>query len=263
MIPRNAQPNLGVCPPRQPGFGGKQEDLNPPKPGEPGYVPPGGGSGGGGPPAGGPPWDFHSQINELQPLCCHGLDQPLVTAVILRLLEVHFAQPGTIMDPLLKGVLWTPDVTTSKIRIATNLQVSQVQAGMLPALIVRRGAFTSERKVTNDLNEATAAEQHAGEEQFVRWVKGTHMIYCVANTDGISDAYATEVFDFLTYLTPAIRSYLPFDDFEINGADEPTPLEELGNIVGVGVRINYIYQYGWSLSKIAPRFKIYANGTPF
>lgn len=176
----------------------------------------------------------------------------MVTAVVMQILMNHFSSPSLIFTESLQQYIWTPNATTTKMRIAQNTTFDASVSGMLPALIVKRGDIKAERRVMGDRYLVDSLQ---GISTFVRFHTGTHTVFCVAETDGEAEDLSLEVFDILNFLSPPIVEILPFHDFQIVGIGELGVLEELGNKIGVPVTIQYSYEYGWAVKPIAPRLK--------
>lgn len=195
-------------------------------------------------------------LQECQPLCQHGVTPRIITGLLMRILSNHFADPRLIMDPDLKKYVWSSDPATSKLRIVPNTRFDPATAGMLPALIVKRGALQSGRKIIGDrMGPADQNARETGTVDYVRLVSGSHRIFCIAETDGEAENVAHEVFHALTFLGPAIVALPYFMDLQVVGLGELGALDGLGNQIGVPVDLTYAYEDAWSIQPLAPRLK--------
>lgn len=198
---------------------------------------------------------FHS-LQDIQPLCQAGLSPQIISGVLMRILGHHFSNERLIMEPNLKQYIWSADPAASKIRIVTNTYFDAAQAGLFPALVVKRGPMTSDRRAIGDRVGMVRAEDHdTGTVTYSRFVEGTHRIFTLAESDGAAELLALEVFDTMTFLSPAIVETLPFHDFQVTSLGELSVLDAMGNKIGVAVDLKYAYEYSWAVRPIGPVLK--------
>ncbi len=227
-----------TCPP-DPIGGGTQQDLN--QPATPG-------------PTG--PLTQTTNLESIRSLCQHGMSPAISVGVVMQLLRGHFANPAQIMEPALKQYVWSPNGVDSAIRIVPNTLFDPTQSGKLPALIVKRGPFSSERKSIGDRSESidpTDAER--GVQGYVRFHSGSVKVFCIAETSGEAELLALEVFDALSFLAPVLVERLPFHDFQVTGLGEQGVLEGQGNRIGIPVVAEFKYEYGWEVKPLGPRLR--------
>jgi hypothetical protein len=190
-----------------------------------------------------------------------GLTPRTLTGIIMRLLMNHFSDPAAIMTPNLRQYLFSPTQTDSKIRIEKAVTFNPAGAGLFPALIVKRMASESRRHSlgdrTDNPNTGTDDDALKGISHFSRFNTGVHRIFCIAEASAVSEDLAQEVFDFFSFLSPAIREHLPFHDFEVIGLGEDGALTETATQVGISVDVKYVYEYAWTLEALAPRIKVF------
>jgi hypothetical protein len=178
------------------------------------------------------------------------------TGVVMQLLKGHFGDPGQIMDPALRQYVWSASGPDTQIRIVPNTLFDPTQAGKLPALIVKRGQFSSERRSMGDRNESTdLTDVTSGLQGYVRFHTGSIKVFCISETSGEAEALALEVFDALTFLAPVLVERLPFHDFQVTGLGEQGVLEGMGNRIGIPVVAEFKYEYGWGVKPLAPRLR--------
>ena len=198
-------------------------------------------------------WLTQHQLSQAANICQLGMSNAVVQSLLMQLLRSHFGSADLIMQPSLKTRIWTSDVTTSGIRLATATQFDPA-AGQLPAVVIKRGDQTTQRMVVNDLNDGDPGWAGTGEAQYVRMQQGQHKLYCVGETDGEAEDLGTEVFEFLSYLSPVMRQ-LPFQDFQVTAIGELGVIDGLGNRIGVPVTISYMYPLSWTVKPVAPAVK--------
>jgi hypothetical protein len=197
-------------------------------------------------------WNWQLPANQDE-VCPTGLDNKSITNLILRILIKHFAEVDednnliNVTNPNLSELKFTGDPATSKIRIAVNTVFDFASALTMPALIIKRGALKSARVGIGDcvdFKESSDGETQSME--YVRTVSGSHSVLVASALDGEVEELATEVFDLLTRLSPAIRAIYPFLDFQIEDMSEVQLADEGGNKFVVGINISYAYEHGWT-----------------
>ena len=190
----------------------------------------------------------------------------MLSGVIMRLLKNHFSDPSLILYPNLKQYVWSEDSSESKIRIVKSVYFDPKTAGQYPALVVKRMPLKSVRHSMDDKVGTRAGQQvqdaMQGLEHRSRFINGAHRIFCIAEADGESEDLAQEVFDILSFLSPAIVDSLLFHNFEVTDMGEQGALTETGTQIGVAVDVTYTYEYAWTLQALAPRLKTLSLETP-
>jgi hypothetical protein len=201
-------------------------------------------------------WLTNHRLREPNPICILGLSPLGISTLLTKILTTHFSAPELIMQPSLKQYQWAPDATQSKMRIVPATKFDPAVAGMLPAVVVKRGNYDSQRNVIGDQSEDIDllwAQQ--GRIPYCRFMQGQHSLFCIAETDGEAEDLGIEVFETLTYLGPELVRSFPFHNFETVGLSELGVIEEMGNRVGVSVAVKYVYELAWTLVPLAPPVK--------
>jgi hypothetical protein len=186
----------------------------------------------------------------LADVCPRGFDMRTVETVLFKIVVSHFSNPDRIINPDLKSLIYTPNPTTTKLRVALNTAFDLPTSTKLPAVILKRGQQEFERIGINDSSEQRVLEPEII--PFVRRVKGTHLLMSVSSVPGETENLANELVDAFTCLSPVLRSELPFADFEVAGVTELQISDELGNRSVVAVQLVYKYELGWTLRKSTP-----------
>lgn len=195
------------------------------------------------------PLDFSS----IPDLCIYGVRPQYLNAIFVRTLQAHFSDPLAIQDPdLRKSCQWSPDKAVSRIAILASTQVDSPTSGKLPRLIVKRGAQQTTRMFLDDKAEDGGNERNLGSTRYVRYSQGSTVINCLGESDLQTDLIGNEVFGFLTQLAPYMRRVLPFHDFQVAGMGEVQPLNEVGGKFLVSLQVNYVYEYAWLSTEMAP-----------
>jgi len=194
-------------------------------------------------------------------LCPAGLTMTAVTNIIMQLLVTHFSNPDNIINPNLKSLIYNPNPAMTKIVININTTYAPVQSTTLPALIIKRNEQDTQRIVMGDLSESKD-DPALGLVPFTRKVRGTHTIMAITPFPGVTEELAQEVYEFLTCLSPILRTQQLFADFQVVAVSEVQIVEELGNRTMVGIQVLYEYEYSWKIQyNTAPLSKITATET--
>jgi hypothetical protein len=232
-----------TCPPGQPGQGGTQQDLNTP------VVPT--------VPQVQTLAQTHGMV-DLWSLCTSGLSPRLTTGVLMKLVANHFSNPNLIFTPNLKRYTWSPDPAATTIRLVQNTNFDPVTAGMYPAVVfTRTGVQSMGRAINDQLDQVDQRSVDLGIGSYVRFMQGGHRITCLSNAAGEAEDLALEIFDILTWLSPALRSQGMFHHFQVMSLGELGTLEDQGNLFGVPIEVQYAYEYAWELQPLAPTLKAF------
>lgn len=223
-----------------------------------------GGNGGNG---GDGDWTWRHNLDLVRNLCSLGLSPRMLSGVIMRLLKNHFSDPSLILTPNLKQYVYIEgEPLKSKIRIVKSVHFDASIAGQYPALVVKRLPLRSQRHSMGDRagtqRSMNTTDDMRGISHHSRFVQGSHRIFCIAETDGESEDLAQEIFDVLSFLSPAIVERLPFHNFEVTDMGEQGALTETATQIGVPVDLTYTYEYAWTLQALAPRLKTLSLGPP-
>ncbi len=214
-----------------------------------------------GPPT--PPSDsFLNTFNwgNLNGICPDGLDVTAVNNIIFQLLAIHFSDPANIVNPNLKSFIFTTPPPTALV-INFNTQFNPATATNQPALIIVRNQIDIQRLSMGDQTDAVDPPS-TGIIPFVRRVRGSYTILCITSFPAVTEELAQEVSDFLTCLSPIVRTELPFADFQVVAISNVQLADPLANRTIVGVQVLYEYEYGWKIQyKTAPLSKITATET--
>ena len=202
------------------------------------------------------PLDFSS----LPDLCLYGVRPQYLNGIFVRTLQAHFSDPLAIQAPdLRKSCQWSPDKAVSRLAILASTQVDSPTSGKLPRLIVKRGPQQTTRAVLDDRAEDIDGTGNLGTTRYIRFSQGSTTINCLGESDLQTEMLGNEVFGFLTQLSPYMRRVLPFHDFQVASLGEVQPLNEVGGKFLVGLQVNYIYEYAWLSTEMAPTL----NGLSF
>lgn len=81
-----------------------------------------------------------------------------------------------------------------------------------PAIIIKRGSWSSERLVLND--NAGTGDIYLGSERYGRIMKGSHTLFCISNSGVQSEILAGEVYKDLNTYGLVIANVLNLIKFE-------------------------------------------------
>lgn len=199
---------------------------------------------------------FVLNINELSDLCRRGLSPQVVTGLMIQFLVSHFRDPNSIINPELRGLVWSEKSELNKIRITTLAKWSPKEANQTPAIIVSRGPLEFSRLAIGD-----ADASYREEDLFTRQVKGTYTFSCVGGTPAESELLGFEVCEFLTIFSPAFRRRTPIYNIEVDQISQLVQIEEMSNKLGVQVGLHVEYPWTWALSAQAPLMKSFTLKT--
>lgn len=200
-----------------------------------------------------PSGSFNQTYNwaDLAALCPRGLDMRTIETLLFQIVVSHFSSASRIINPALKGLIYSPNPSQTKIRIALNTTFDLPLSTKLPAVILKRGEQKFSRIGLNDRGERTFPTP-SGVYPFVRNSEGTHSLIAVSSVPGETENLANELLDAFTCVSPVLRSELPFADFEVAGVSELQLSDELGNRSVVAVQLSYKYELGWTMRYATP-----------
>lgn len=199
---------------------------------------------------------FVMNIAELSDLCIRGLSPQVMTGLMIQFLVSHFRDAESIINPDLRGLVWSENPKENKIRITTLAKWSVKDAGQVPAIVVSRGPMQFERIAIGDTDAS-----YREESLFTRKVKGGYTISCVGGTPAESELLGFEVSEFLTIFSPAFRRRTPIYNIEVDQISQLVQIEEMSNKLGVQVGLHVEYPWTWSLSEQAPLMKSFTLKT--
>ncbi len=197
-----------------------------------------------------PSYDWSS----LAGLCPGGFEGRSMDQLLSKILKAHFSDPDNIVNPTLKSYVYSPIPNQTKIRIVMNTNFDTTQAGLFPAIVIKRGQQKLSRIVMGD--RAVTGGWPEGILKYARMQQGSHKILAMATADGVTEDLANEIYNLLNCLTPVLMSIgLPLQDFQVTDLSELGIIEDLGQTFGVTTVVSYAYEYGWTVRYNGPTLR--------
>jgi len=198
---------------------------------------------------------------EQSALCITRPAPHVVTGLILQLLRAHFSDPDNIVDPKLKGFIWTDDDTTghtinSKVKIEPSYKFDAATVEQRPSILVRRGEFISnEFALTN--GSAAYMSDNGNYEGKVKQVKltGQHSIEVCGHSAMEADRLSEEVFFRMLEYKSVIEQDLKFSHFEVKVLKGLQKIEEGNEHWKASIDIRWAFIYSWRVVALAPILK--------
>lgn len=189
-------------------------------------------------------------------LCSLGMRQLVMHGFLISWLRDHFARLSNLEDAFLRNArqpwLWRAGPNTG-IAIESNTVWNPGLAEKVPALIVKRGAWTGRRLGIND--EWLGGRSADGITRYSRMKYGSHTVFCVASSGGDVELLSSEVSRELEQFAPLIRWSLNLHRFEMIGTGAIGKLKQAADNYAVPVSVAYAFEETWGLLEHAPRLK--------
>lgn len=199
---------------------------------------------------------FTFTYDELSLLCKDiGLSPEMINGVLAQLLTQHFADPSHFIYPELidHGIYWTPSGATTRLIIKPAYEFDSQTAGKEPAIYYHDLGQVPQRIAIGDqFYHLPGAEDRQG---FARAFSGQHRIMCIGESPYQASLLATELHRWLTQFSPWIINNLPFHDFQVMQREQPRPISDMGNRIGVAFGVSYTYIWSWELVPDVPPLK--------
>lgn len=191
-------------------------------------------------------------------LCNIRFTPSIVTGILLRILQAHFADANNIRDPALKELTWAADDPAgagiqSKILIIPLHQYDPRQLQQRPALLVLRQAAETHRLPMDSrtLPSLDTKGFFRGDRHLVP-ITCTHVVRCLAAGAFAADRLGEEVFYRLLEYFPVIKADFPFSDFDVKILNPPQKVDEHSENFAVDVGLPWTHIHGWTLTAEAP-----------
>lgn len=191
--------------------------------------------------------------SSLAGLCPGGFENRSMDQLLSKILKAHFSNADNIVNPTLKSYIYNPVAALSKIRIVMNTNFDQAQAGLFPALVIKRGQQKLSRIVMGDRTGPISEPESIL--KYARMQQGAHKVMALATADGVTEDLANEVYNLLNCLTPVLMAQLPLHDFQVTDLSELGIVEDLGQTFGVVTVVSYAFEYGWAVRYNGPTLR--------
>lgn len=225
-----------------------------------------------------PPQTFVG-LDPISSLCTTRQPAQLLTGIMLRLLQEHFANADNLeynganefesaegMTPKLQlqGYIWNEDKTKTNIQIQPVWEYNSQDIQRRPGIYVKRNGLQPQRIAINDGQTVNSLRDKDGKIVQVRgnyhsmMILGSHTVFCVGNTGAEAEMLGAEVFEHMLMFAPIIRQDMKFHRFTVTEVAELSLLDEFDEHFVAPVVVSYAYAWAWRLQKVAPWLKTLA-----
>jgi len=185
-------------------------------------------------------------------LCALGMMPHVVTGFLRDWLTNRFADANNIETEVLRGLLWKATQPTG-ILIESITRWKPEATEKRPAIIIKRGNWTSSRLVLND--SVGTVDSYLGSQRYGRLMAGSHTLFCISNSGVQSEIIAGEVFKDLNTYGLVIANILNLVKFEAVELGELFQLEEAKENYAAPIVIQYTGQEVWTVAQQGPILK--------
>lgn len=168
-----------------------------------------------------------------------------VLGAVLEILQWHFSSADTIVDPLLKDLLWTSTKTTTALRVLLSFSEDD-PTSQQPALVVKPLPVSTEK--TTDLRRSgiVVSGTDIDSTRHFNFINGKAAIICRSVNGGQSLQLAEEVYRFFLGFAPWIRADLQLSDFKVQGFEGPVK-DEKRKVYETVVAVSWQQEKVWTL----------------
>lgn len=185
-------------------------------------------------------------------LCALGMMPHVITGFLRDWLTNRFSDPDNIETEQLRGMLWKATQPTG-ILIESITRWKPEATEKRPAIIIKRGNWTSSRLVLND--SAGMGDINLGSQRYGRLMTGSHTLFCISNSGVQSEIISGEVFKDLNTYGLVIANILNLVKFEAVELGELFQLEEAKENYAAPIVIQYTGQEVWTVAQQGPILK--------
>ena len=181
-----------------------------------------------------------------------GITPHIVTGFLRDWLTNRFSDPDNIVNDKSRGLLWRATQPTN-ILIESITRWKPETTETRPAIIIKRGNWTSSRLVLND--SAGTDNFFLGSTTYGRLMTGSHTLFCIANTGAQAEVLAGEVFKDLNIYGLVIANVLNLIKFEAVELGQIFQVEEGKENYAAPIVVQYTRQEVWTLAQQGPILK--------
>lgn len=185
-------------------------------------------------------------------LCALGIMPHLITGFLRDWLTNRFSDPNNIETKQFRGLLWQATQPTN-ILIESITRWKPETTETRPAIIIKRGNWSSQRLVLND--SAGADNVFLGSNRYGRLMVGSHTLFCIANTGIQAEILAGEVFKDLNSYGLVIANILNLVKFEAVELGQLFQVEEGKENYAAPIVVQYTGQEVWTIAQQGPVLK--------
>lgn len=179
-------------------------------------------------------------------LCSAGWRPQRVTALLVSVLRMHFADSDKIEASELQNKVWQRADSTG-ILIEAIAHWKPTTTEKRPSLVVRRNGIKVLRQGINDRMMGGYAPGGA-REIYSTYLQGSHTVFCIAGESAEAEILGAEVYRELMGFAPKIREVLNFHKFMVVDVGELALLEEASENFVVPVTVAYVYEEAWEIT---------------
>ena len=185
-------------------------------------------------------------------LCALGMMPHVITGFLRDWLTNRFSDADNIETEQLRGMLWKATQPTG-ILIESITRWKPEATEKRPAIIIKRGSWSSSRLVLND--SAGINDVYLGSQRYGRLMTGSHTLFCISNSGAQSEIISGEVFKDLNTYGLVIANILNLVKFEAVELGELFQLEEAKENYAAPIVIQYTGQEVWTVAQQGPILK--------
>ena len=194
----------------------------------------------------------YSIPEEPSSICTTGLLPYILTGVLLQIMKHHFSEPSNIVQDPLKGYVWTPEETVSRILIEAIYNWSPENIQQRPAIVVKRGQLKTAKMSIGNIFHGAPDEEGYDEEKMMVAFRGSHNLFCVGRNGTEAEELGAEVAYELLEFSQIIRKQFEFMSFELFEIGQVHRLQESHDHFAVPVTVSYTYSHGWTVLRQRP-----------
>jgi hypothetical protein len=195
------------------------------------------------------PQPAFEECNNLNAL---GIMPHLVTGFLRDWLTNRFSDENNIENDKFRGLIWKATQPTG-ILIESITRWKPETTETRPAIIIKRGNWTSSRLVLNDFSNTD--NEFLGSHKFGRLMAGSHTLFCIANTGIQAEVLAGEVFKDLNTYGLVIANILNLVKFEAVELGAIFQVEEGKENYAAPIVVQYTGQEVWTIAQQGPVLK--------
>lgn len=181
-----------------------------------------------------------------------GIMPHLVTGFLRDWLTNRFSDADNIETKQFRGLLWQATHPTN-ILIESITKWKPETTETRPAIIIKRGNWTSQRLVLNDY--AGPGDVFLGSNNYGRLMTGSHTLFCIANSGIQAEILAGEVFKDLNSYGLVIANILNLVKFEAVELGQLFQIEEGKENYAAPIVVQYTGQEVWTTAQQGPVLK--------
>jgi hypothetical protein len=199
---------------------------------------------------------------EISALCSLGMRPHLMTGILRKFLIQHFIDRNNQEQPAFRqegtappnDYLWrASDSTGILIESITRWKPNTVEKR--PAIILKRNAWTVERRGINDLMQGIPAIDAL--DRYATYMVGSHTLFCIAGEAAEVELLVAEVYRWLISFGPIIRQYIDLHRFVTVSVDSVFILDDEAteNFV-CPITVAYAHEERWTIRPHVPLLKL-------